>query len=140
MNGIDEKLQPILAEAQEQRPGGRSDQPPENPQTRDVRPGRSRIVAGENATVPPHKLRQSRFKGNATPTDENDPIPLIGFEVSGGQQGMSHKGSSGWRAISVKTWISRKRLWTVVRDVRGFPAAQVLSTVNAALQEAALTA
>jgi hypothetical protein len=45
--------------ALEQRPGGRSDQPPEDPQTRHVRSGRSRIVAGENATVPPHRLRQN---------------------------------------------------------------------------------
>jgi hypothetical protein len=30
-------------------------------------PELGRIVAGENATVPPHRLRQSRFKGNATP-------------------------------------------------------------------------
>ena len=50
----------------EQRPSRRSDQSPEDAQTRHVRSSRSRIVAGENATVPPHRLRQSRFKGNAT--------------------------------------------------------------------------
>ncbi|MEP2840332.1 MULTISPECIES: hypothetical protein, partial [Roseibium] len=44
----------------------RSDQSPEDAQTRHVRSSRSRIVAGENATVPPHRLRQSRLKGNAT--------------------------------------------------------------------------
>jgi len=53
-------------DAMEQRPSRRSDQSPEDPQTRHVRPRRSRIVAGENVTVPPHKVRQSPIKGNAT--------------------------------------------------------------------------
>ncbi|MEP3114497.1 hypothetical protein, partial [Nisaea sp.] len=44
----------------------RSDQSPEDAQTRHVRSSRSRIVAGENATVPPHRLRQSPIKGYAT--------------------------------------------------------------------------
>lgn len=56
-------------DALEQRPGERSDQPPETPQTRYFRPGRSRIVARENATIPPHKLRQSPIKIYATSGD-----------------------------------------------------------------------
>lgn len=51
----------------EQRSNRRPDQQTENPETQYVRPSRSRIAVGYNASVPPHTLRQSRFKGNVTP-------------------------------------------------------------------------
>jgi len=55
-------------DALEKRPNRRSEKSPEDPKTHHILPGRSRIVAGENATVLPHRLRQNRFKGKATVT------------------------------------------------------------------------
>jgi hypothetical protein len=44
----------------------RPDQPIEDLEARDVWASRPELAQGSNATVPPHKLRMTRFKGNAT--------------------------------------------------------------------------
>jgi hypothetical protein len=64
--------------ALEQRPSRGSNQPTENPQTSHVWPSRPRIAEVANAPVPPHTLRQSRFKDNATTVNHTGSFISVG--------------------------------------------------------------